>query len=60
MILTSIEKRFDVSVTQASNAIVNNSFGGYYVGTLKTGNGLSSTNKLPAEIQSVLEELKQR
>ena len=60
IILTSIEKRFDVSVTQTSNAIANNLFsGGYHVGTLKTGEvGLSSTNKLPAEIQAELERIK--
>lgn len=44
IILTSIEKRFNVSVVQVSNAIQNGTFvGGYHVGTLETGEvGLSS------------------
>ena len=60
IILTSIEKRFDVSVMIASDAIADGSFtGGYHVGTLETGEvGLSSIQGITPEIQAELEQLK--
>jgi WD40 repeat protein/basic membrane lipoprotein Med (substrate-binding protein (PBP1-ABC) superfamily)/transcriptional regulator with XRE-family HTH domain len=52
IILTSIEKRFDVSVVLASNAIVEGTFtGGIHVGTLETDEvGLSPFHRLEALI----------
>ncbi len=59
ILLTSIEKRFDISVAQASNIIADGSFtGGYHLGTLKTGEvGLSSINKLSPKMQATLEQI---
>ena len=52
IVLTSIEKRFDVSVVQASKAIVGETFtGGIHIGTLETGEvGLSPFHNLEALI----------
>lgn len=57
IILTSIEKRFDISVMLAANAIANDSFtGGYHVGTLGTNEvGLSPVNGTSPELQAALE-----
>lgn len=59
IILTSIEKRFDVSVILASNAIADNSFtGGYHLGTLETGEvGLSSSQNITPEMKTALERI---
>ena len=59
IILTSIEKRFDVSVVLASNDVAEGSFtGNYHLGTLKTGEvGLSSINVLSPEMQAALEQI---
>ena len=59
IILTSIEKRFDVSVTLATNAIANDSFkGGYHPGTLKTGEvGLAPIRGITPEMKLRLDAL---
>ncbi|MCK6582305.1 MAG: BMP family ABC transporter substrate-binding protein [Anaerolineales bacterium] len=59
IILTSIEKRFDVSVMLASDAIANDSFtGGYHLGTLETGEvDLSPIRGLTPEMQLALERI---
>ena len=59
IILTSIEKRFDVSVMLAANAIANDSFmGGYHPGTLKTGEvGLAPIRGITPEMKLRLDAL---
>ena len=62
-ILTSIEKRYDVSVVQAARAIVEGAFtGGVYTGTLATGEvGLSpfyaQDALLTAQVKAELEQI---
>lgn len=60
IILTSIEKRFDVSVMIAADAIANGSFtGGYHLGTLENGEvGLSPIQGITPEMQLNLEVIK--
>lgn len=59
VILTSIEKRFDVSVALTADAIADGSFtGGYHVGTLETGEvGLSLIQGITPETQASLERI---
>jgi basic membrane protein A len=59
IILTSIEKRFDVSVMQAANRVANGSFtGNYHLGTLETGEvGLSAIQGITPELQSMLDAI---
>jgi len=59
IILTSIEKRFDVSVMIASDAIADGSFaGGYHIGTLETGEvGLSSIQGVTPELQTAIKRI---
>jgi basic membrane protein A len=59
IILTSIEKRFDVSVMLAADAVANGSYiGGYHMGTLETGEvGLSSIQNITPEIKTALERI---
>jgi|GEM_PF-94814 len=63
IVLTSIEKRFDVSVVEAARAIVDGTFtGGVHVGTLETGEvGITSflnlDSLLSAKIQTELEQI---
>ena len=64
IVLTSVEKRLDVSVVTTVKAVVDGKFmGGAHVGTLATGEvGLSPFHALdtlvPAQIKSELEEIK--
>ena len=64
ILLTSIEKRFDVSVVQAARAIVDNQFaGGIHYGTLETGEvGISPFHDLNAlvsdRVEADLEQIK--
>ena len=67
IILTSIEKRFDVSVRVAADAIANGSFrGGLHMGTLETGEvGLSPfygldtlvSDKVKADLERILADI---
>lgn len=59
IILTSIEKRFDISVMLASDTIADGAFiGNYHIGTLKTGEvGLSPINGITPELQATLEHI---
>lgn len=59
IILTSIEKRFDVSVMLAADAVANGSFSGnYHGGTLETNEvGLSPVNGTSPELQAALERI---
>lgn len=64
IILTSVEKRFDISVVLASNAIQEGWFsGGVHVGTLETGEvGISSINaflspSLQAELDQIIKDI---
>lgn len=64
IILTSIEKRFDISVIQAAQNIADNTFiGGSHIGTLETGEvALSPFYDLDAlispQVKTELEQLK--
>ncbi len=64
VVLTSIEKRYDVSVIQVANAIANGTFtGGIHTGTLATGEvGISPFHDLDAlisaKVKSDLEQIK--
>ena len=64
IILTSVEKRFDVSVVKVANAISSGAFSGnLHIGTLETGEvGLASFHNLdvlvPAHVKSDLEQIK--
>lgn len=67
ILLTSVEKRFDVSVVQVSKAIVGGTFtGGVHVGTLETGEvGLSPfhnldwliSDKVKADLERIIADI---
>ncbi|GAB4571591.1 MAG: hypothetical protein Fur0017_20980 [Anaerolineales bacterium] len=59
IILTSIEKRFDISVMLASDTIADGAFiGNYHIGKLETGEvGLSPINGITPELQATLEHI---
>ena len=57
ILLTSIEKRFDVSVVQAARSIVNGNFSsGIHTSTLETGEvGISPFYNLDAQVSAKLQ-----